>query len=373
MKILHLASPKLGGIEAYIFNHYKYMNQKEFQFDFMTQNADLRNADEYRDFQFNVKLLPTTAAKDPESFANRVREILLEGYDVLHLHTCYWTGFRIEEIAKEVGIKRVIVHSHSTFIDEPNPEKRQMLFARHEEVKKDFSQDLATDFWACSAKAADWLFGPQIPGNQIRIMKNAIEVDRFQFNPQKRRQIRTDLGFQDNFILGTVGRLTFSKNQEFLIDLFFEFRKTHPNARLLIIGDGELRQALERQIYERDLKDDVLLLGWKTNVEDYLSTMDMFLLPSRFEGNPISLIEATASGLSVVAADTVTEEAVLTKTVQRVPVDIAQWNLAITQLASVESNREDGIEAVRGSGYDVKQQAKILEAMYRGEEEFIQK
>lgn len=373
MKILHLASPKLGGIEAYIFNHYKYMNQEEFQFDFMTQNADLQNADEYRDFQFNVKLLPTTAAKDPESFANRVREILLEGYDVLHLHTCYWTGFRIEEIAKEVGIKRVIVHSHSTFIDEPNPEKRQMLFAHHEEVKKDFSQDLATDFWACSAKAADWLFGPQIPGNQIRIMKNAIEVERFRFNPQKRKQIRTELGLQGNFVLGTVGRLTFSKNQEFLIDLLFELRKTCQNAKLIIIGDGELRQALERQTYERDLKDAVLLPGWKTNVEDYLSAMDMFLLPSRFEGNPISLIESTASGLPAVIATTVTEEAILTKSVQQIPADIAQWNLAITHLANAKSNREDGIETVRNAGYDVNQQAKVLEAMYRGKREFIQK
>ena len=87
MKILHLASPGLGGIETYIFSHYKYMDQREFRFDFMTQNAGLRDAEEFRNFRFDVKLLHTAAGKDPEGFKKRVREILLEGYDVLHLHT----------------------------------------------------------------------------------------------------------------------------------------------------------------------------------------------------------------------------------------------------------------------------------------------
>lgn len=364
MRILHLASPNLGGIEAYIFNHYKYMDQDRFRFDFMTQNRSLRDAEEYRDFRFHVKLLPATAAKDPEGFTRQVRKILSEGYDVLHLHTCYWTGFLIEKIAKEVGIKKVIVHSHSSFIDENDAGKRQILLERHEEVKRAFSPDLATDYWACSWNAADWLFGEQISRNKIKIMRNAIESKRFRFNPEARKRIRAELCLQNNLILGTVGRLTFSKNHEFLINLFFEFQKVNPTARLLIIGDGELRQTLRRQIYENGLENKVLLLGWKPNVEDYLSAVDIFLLPSRFEGNPISLIEATASGLPAVIANTVTEEAVLTETIQRIPVDIPMWNLAITRLASIKSRREDGIEVVRNAGYDVEQQAKVLEVMY---------
>lgn len=371
-RILHLTPPGFGGIDTYIFNHYRYMDQNRFCFEFLTQNTALEKAEQYRDFFYKVWPMPATAAQNRDGFVKNIREIFQNGFDVLHLHTSYWTGFLLEELAMEAGIRKVIVHSHSSFIEETNPEKRQMLLARHKEVKRSFSRDLATDFWACSTKAADWLFGPQIPRGQIRIMKNAIEVERFRFNSQKRKQIRTELGLQDNFVLGTVGRLTFPKNQEFLIDLLFELRKTCQKAKLVIVGDGELRQALERQIYERGLKDAVLLLGWKRNVEDYLSAMDMFLLPSRFEGDPISLVEAVASGLPAVIADTITEDAIRAETVQRAPVNIARWISAITHLAGADSNREDGVEAARDAGYDVKQQAKVLEEMYQGEGEFIQ-
>lgn len=373
VKVLHLTPPfGLGGIHSYIFNHYKYMDREKFRFTFMAQSLDVQKAEEFRNFSFDIKLLPTTAAKNPELFAKRVQEILAEGYDVLHLHNSYWTGFLIEEIAKEVGIPKVIVHAHSTSVEVNDPAKREALLKRHEEIKRAFTPDLATDFCACSRNAADWLFGPQIPRDKIRIMKNGVEAERFRYSPEVRRRVRAELGLEDAFVLGTVGRLTFPKNQEFLIDLLFELRKTCQNAKLIIVGDGELRQALERQICERGLKDAVLLLGWKRNVEDYLSAMDMFLLPSRFEGDPISLVEAVASGLPAVIAASITEDAMCTKMVQRAPVDIAQWNLAITHLASAESNREDGIEAVRNAGYDAKQQAKVLEKMYQGEGEFIQ-
>ncbi len=368
MKILHLASPNLGGIESYIFSHYKYMDQDKFQFDFMTQNQSLREAEEYRNFQFHVKLLPTTAAKEPEVFTRRVYEILSEGYDVLHLHTCFWTGFRIEEIAREIGIKKVIVHSHSSAIDETDVKKREMLLKRHEEVKRSFSPDLATDFWACSWKAADWLFGEQIPRSTIRVMKNAIEVERFRFDARLRQATRKELGLEDAWVLGTVGRLSFQKNHAFLLELFRAFHEKYPNAKLLMIGNGELQCELERQIRESGLKDAVLLLGWKASVENYLQAMDCFLLPSRFEGNPISLIEAAASGLPAVIADTITEEAVIADTILREPLDISRWIFALEEVLRKPIDRREGEKTVRMAGYDVRQQAKALEILYESQD-----
>ncbi|MCI8328813.1 MAG: glycosyltransferase family 1 protein [Oscillibacter sp.] len=365
MKILHLASPGLGGIETYIFSHYKYMDQREFRFDFMTQNAGLRDAEEFRNFRFDVKLLHTAAGKDPEGFKKRVREILLEGYDVLHLHTCYWTGFSMEEVAREVGIKKVIVHSHSTFIDEADPEKRQMLFKRHEEIKRIFSPELATDFWACSWKAAGWLFGEQIPKEKIKIMKNAIELERFQFNPQTRERVRQELGLQNAMVLGTVGRLSYTKNHAFLISLLSEFQKEHANAKLMIIGGGEMRKELEKQVLECGLEGKVLLLGWKSEVENYLQAMDCFLLPSRFEGNPISLIEAAAAGLPAIISDTITEEAVFTDSIQRLPLAIPSWLSALEKTVNQSVERARGLGVLRAGGYDIRQQAKRLEMLYR--------
>lgn len=364
VKVLQLVSPDFGGIEAFVFNYYKYMDRTKFQFDFLTQNPALEGAEQYRDFRYKVHLLRTTAGQNRERFIQRIREILESGYDVLHLNNCFWTGFLLEELAKEAGIRKVIVHSHSSFIDEPDDEKRAQLLRRHEEIKRAFPPELATDYWACSQVAADWLFGPQIPRDKIRLMKNAIEIERFRFDPQKRERVRDGMGLENALVLGTAGRLAYQKNQAFLIDVFAEFHRRRPNSKLLLVGDGELRGELEMQIAGRGLEKDVLLLGWRTNVEDYLQAMDVFLLPSQFEGNPISLIEAAAVGLPAVIADTITEEAVITSTVYREPLDVTAWISALEEASQLHIDRRDGAGAVRAAGYDIKRQAKVLEALY---------
>ena len=323
IRILHLTPPGFGGIDSYIFGHYRHMDQQRFRFDFMTQNLELENAEQYQDFSYRVWTLPVTAAQDRSGFIKRVRKILQEGYDVLHLHTSYWTGFLLEELAKEAGIPKVILHAHSTAVDENDPEKRLALSRRHEEIKRAFSPDLATDYWACSRLAADWLFGPQIPRDRISIIKNAIDVEKYRFNMQKRSKIRDQLNLGDAFVLGTIGRLSYLKNHSFLVDLFSRFHQKYPHTKLLIVGDGELRGDLSRQILDKNLERDVLLLGWKNDVENYLQAMDVFLLPSRFEGLGIAAVEAAASGLPCIVSDQVPEEVALVGNIWHEQLDAA--------------------------------------------------
>lgn len=366
IRILHLASPGIGGIENYIFTHYRYMDRSQFRFDFLTQNPGLKDAEEFKDFEYEVKLLPTTAAKDPERFAKQVRTTLMDGYDILHLHTCYWTGFLIEEIAKEVGIKKVIVHSHSTFIDECDQARREQLLQRHEAVKREFSAGLATDFWACSWMAADWLFGSQIPREKICIMKNAIDLERFRFDQGVREQVRAELGIEDStFVFGTAGRLSFQKNHAFLIQVFQIFYKQHPNSRLIIVGDGELRSSLEKQIEESGLNDSVLLLGWQASVEKYLFAMDGFLLPSRFEGLGIAVVEAAASGLPCIVSDQVPKDVAFHETIRHVPLCVSDWLDGLEELTRLSVNRMEGAVCVGEAGYDIRRQAKMLEKLYK--------
>lgn len=365
IRILHLTPPGFGGIDSYIFGHYRHMDQQRFRFDFMTQNLELENAEQYQDFSYRVWTLPVTAAQDRSGFIKRVRKILQEGYDVLHLHTSYWTGFLLEELAKEAGIPKVILHAHSTAVDENDPEKRLALSRRHEEIKRAFSPDLATDYWACSWKAAGWLFGEQIPREKIRIMKNAIEVERFRFSQQKRKKLRQEFGIEeDTLVLGTAGRLSYSKNPGFLVDVFAVFHRNHQNSRLLILGDGELRRTLKLQIAEKGLEKDVLILGWRTNVEDYLQAMDVFLLPSRFEGLGIAAVEAAASGLPCLVSDQVPREVAFAENIRHIPLDIPDWTAALEEASRLHMNRQDGAEAVRAAGYDIKRQAKVLEVLY---------
>lgn len=365
IRVLHLTPPGFGGIDSYIFSHYRHMDQERFRFDFMTQDPRLENAEQYRDFSYRVWTLPATAAQDRNGFIKRVQEILQEGYDILHLHTSYWTGFLLEELAKEAGIRRVILHAHSTAVDERNPEKRLALSRRHEEIKRAFSPELATDYWACSREAADWLFGPQIPREKIRIMKNAIETERFRFDPQKRKALRQEFRIEeDTLVLGTAGRLSYSKNPGFLVDAFAAFYRNHPNSRLLVLGNGELRKDLEDQIRKSGLEDAVLLLGWKTNVEDYLQAMDIFLLPSRFEGLGIAAVEAAASGLPCLVSDQVPKDVAFTENVRHIPLDIPAWTAALEKVSQLHIDRQDGAEAVQAAGYDIRHQAKLLETLY---------
>lgn len=364
INVLQLVSPGFGGIESYVFSHYQYMDRDKIHFDFLTQNQALEGAEQYRQFQYCVHLLHRTANQDRDLFARQMRELLSSGYDVLHLNNCFWTGFLLEELAKEAGIRKVIVHSHSSFIDEPDDAKRALQLQRHEEVKRAFTPDLATDFWACSWKAADWLFGPQISRDQIRIMKNAIEIEKYQFDSRKRERVREELGVGDAMVLGTTGRLAYSKNQSFLIDVFADFYRSHPNSRLMILGDGELRGELEEQIRKSGLENVVLLLGWKNNAEDYLQAMDVFLLPSRFEGLGIAVIEAAAAGLPCLVSDQVPEDAAVTEHVRHLPLEIPAWTAALEEASQLRLDRRDGAGAVRAAGYDIRRQAKVLEALY---------
>lgn len=362
MKILHLLPTVFGGIDTYVFSHYKYMNWAKFRFDLMTRNPAFQDAGQYRDYPYTVRVLPGTAAEDREGFIRELRKILGYGYDVLHLHTSYWTGTLIEEIAREQGIRKVIVHAHTTYVDVADDERRAELLRRHEAVKEALTPELATDYWACSRKAAEWLFGDRISG--VRIMKNAFEVDRFRFNPGKRAEVRERLGLGESLVLGTVGRLSYQKNHAFLVDMFAEFHQRHPKSKLVIVGDGELRSALERQIAGLRLEGDVLLTGWRTDAEAYLQAMDVFLLPSRFEGLGIAVLEAAASGLPCVVSEQVPEEAVVSESIRRIPLSIPAWNAEVEELSRLPADRREGAAAVEAAGYDVRKQAKVLERLY---------
>lgn len=366
IKVLHLTPPGFGGIDAYIFSHYKYMDRSEFQFDFLTQNADLAHAEQYREFSYRVWPLTVTANQDKDAFAQHVRNVLGYGYDILHLHTSYWTGFLIEELAKEAGIQKVIVHAHSSSVEELDDEKRVRLLHSHEKIKQSFLPDLATDFWACTWLAANWLFGPQIPRERIRIMKNAIDLERFRFDQQVRTQVRDKLGIKEStLVLGTTGRLSYAKNHAFLVELFRVFHRTFPDSKLIIVGDGELRSGLEVQLKESGLANSVLLPGWQPLVERYLFAMDCFLLPSRFEGLGIAVVEAAVSGLPCIVSDRVPGEAAVSETVRHVPLNIPDWIGALEEMMRLNIDRRRGVETVRAAGYDVRQQAKVLEEFYK--------
>lgn len=364
-KILHMTPPDINnGVYRYIFNHMKYLDQNEYRFEFLTRNENaLRATKEYQKYHFGIQSFQNTERESKGGLREEITEILKMGYDAIHLHTSFWRGFLIEQIAMELRIPKVIVHSHSTGIDFSDDKERDRLLAIHEEYKSKFSMQYATDACACSGLAGDWLYGIQIPREKIQIFPNAIEVEQYHYQPAIRQELRRKLGIDDKVVVGNVGRYCYQKNHEFLVKAFAKARRWNKKLFLLMIGEGEFEKNIRTQIKEFGIDDSVLCLDWQDNVEEYLQAMDVFCLPSLFEGLPISVIEAQTAGLKCFVSDTVTQEVKITDLVDFLPLSEEEWCQQMVN-SKIDQSRERVDELIAKSGYDVRRAACRLEKLY---------
>ncbi|SEL97250.1 Glycosyltransferase involved in cell wall bisynthesis [Butyrivibrio sp. ob235] len=364
VKVLHrVSSSGVGGMEKYVFEHCKKMDRDLFHFDLLSRNCELTKNKNVQDLGMKVRSFSIPEFQDRDLLKRQIGEILDDGYDVIHLNTCMWAGFLIEEMAMERGISKVIVHSHSSGVDSVDALKRKQFIERHEYYKARFGKEYATHFCACSLNAAEWLFGPQIPKEDIHILKNAIEVEDYLYNEKIRKEVRDELELGDAYVIGNIGRFAYVKNQSFLIDVFCDVHKYNPNSKLIIIGGGELEEQLSRKVSELGLDCSVLLLGWRDDIPKLYQAMDLFALPSFFEGLPIVGIEAQTSGLPTLMSNHITEEAIVTENAKLLPLDKDAWTKEIIYFMSrVKRNNMEKI--ITDAGYNIKYAAKELERIY---------
>lgn len=365
-KILHMTPPDVNnGVYRYIFNHMQYMDMEKYQFAFLTKAADeLKLTKEYQQYGFTVHMLQNRQRDSREGLRREVVHVLDQGYDVIHLHTSSWRGFLIEQIAMEMRIRKVIVHSHSTGIDITDHVERDKQIKEHESYKEQFTMQYATDVCACSALAADWLFGAGIPKAQVWILPNAIDVGKYRFDLWKRQKVRAFLHLENRIIIGNVGRYSYQKNQKFLIRAFAQAHFRNGALFLLCLGEGDLLEELKVLIKELSVEDSVLCLEWQEHVEDYLQAMDVFCLPSRFEGLPISAIEAQAAGVKCLISDCVTKEVRVTDLVKFLPLEESCW---AEELAACKTDvrRDWQDDKIAKAGFDIRFAAKRLEELYK--------
>lgn len=366
MRILHMTPPEIhNGVYQYLFNHMKYIDRGKYQFEFLTRNkAGLMETKEYRQYHFNVWSFENTQRDSEEGLRREIVRILDHGFDAIHLHTSMWRGFLIEEIAMEMGIPQVIVHSHSTGADFILREERNRLLKIHETYKKQFCMEMATDVCACSRLAGEWLYGEQIPRDLIKILSNAVEVEKYHFNPEKRKQVRGRLGLDDRVIVGNVGRYSYQKNQEFLIRAFAKACRKNRKLFLVLIGQGELKGQLVRLIDELGIAGSAVCMDWQEHVEDYLQAFDLFCLPSHFEGLSICAVEAQAAGLRCLVSDTLAEETKITGLVEFLPLMEEVWTDVLAE-TRIDKDRKWYDHEIAAHGYDIKSAAVKLMGLYR--------
>ena len=284
-------------------------------------------------------------------------------YDVVHLNIFQGLSLYYAYLAKKAGVPGRIAHSHNTALRQSKTKWLKMFLHK---LGKILWSENATDFWACSRPAAEFMFTPK-DLRKYEFIPNGIDVKKFRFNNEVRNQIRKDLGIEDKLVIGNVGRLCYQKNQEYLLEAFAKLQAQRLDSVLLLVGEGELKADLQRQVERLGIADNVIFYGVTDKVQNLLWAMDMFVFPSRFEGLGIVVVEAQAAGLPVICSNGVPSEAVVTDLVQKVKLSnsVDSWVEKILH-CQVNVVRLTADEQVEKSGFAVEDVSGRIEKMYLG-------
>lgn len=366
IKVLHFTIANTGGgITQFVLKLWKHIDRSRFHFDFVTMSSYLDFAEELEKQGCKIYYVTTYAETDKEQFVKEIESILDNGYDVVHLHTSWWRGFFLEEIAKKKGISKIIIHSHNTDVHIKENQSREDARKLHEEQKKLLREDMATDFLACSKKAADWLYGDYISKDKIKIIPNGIDLLEYEFSPRVRDEYRSKMNLQNCYVIGHVGRFAYQKNHEFLLDVFSGVLHECANAKLLLVGNGELENEIRDKAIRLGIYQNIIFAGKRNDVNHLMQAMDIFVLPSRFEGLGIVLIEAQAAGLKCLVSDTVPEESKVLSDFEFIKLIKEEWVRAILESIKQANDRTNQQNLLIEAGYDVANQVRKLQEIYQ--------
>ena len=356
-----------GGIESFIMNLYRNIDLNKFSMDLLTsQNESTIYDEEINKYggQKNVTLETiytspiTRVVQNLKIFRKKIRTA---NCDILHLNVGNGVSLIYAYLAKKEGIKRIIVHSHNTGI-----KKENYIFKiiGHEICKRLFSR-YATDFFACSDKAAQWLFTKKYL-KDVTIINNGIYVDKYQFSQTKREQLRKELHIDDKLVIGNIGRFTEQKNHTFLIDIFKYIHLQNKNTVLLLIGEGELEDNIKSKVKQLGMDKEVIFFGTTNKIPNVLSAMDVFILPSLYEGNPVVGVEAQASGLPCFFSTSITKYAQITSNAHYISLNEKpeEWSKKILETNINTEERKIYTNIVKNAGFDIKDVTKKIEKIY---------
>jgi glycosyltransferase involved in cell wall biosynthesis len=348
-----------GGVEATIMNHYRHIDRARVQFDFVVDSdSTLVPKEEIEKLGGQVFQVPPYR-KLPAYLAACETIFSDEKPDIVHANINALSVFPLAA-ARKIGVPVRIAHSHST--SSPHEYAKTVM----KNVLRPFSKMNATHLVACSNDSARWLFGAKaFNAGEVRIIKNAIDLDKFRFDEQIRKRMRKSLNITDDqFVIGQIGRLCFQKNQLFALDVMSTFVEHYPDALLLIVGTGELQQEIETKIHEKHLTGNIRLLGHRSDADALYQTFDALIFPSNYEGLPLTAIEAQASSLPIVMSRNVTDEVSIIHDLI-VSTDLAEGADSWSKELSALVNRTVGRRPVDSNllakaGYDIQQSADSL-------------
>ena len=348
-----------GGLETMLMNYYRHIDRNKVQFDFLIHREDTSDYENeiialggkiYRLSKLNPFSL--RYRRNLTAFLKKHSE-----YKIIHVHQDCLSSIALKA-AYKVGIPVRIAHSHNANQD------RNIKYL----VKRYFMKSIpryATQLFSCGKEAGDWMFQRE----DYIVLNNAIDSSLFTYNLSKRKKIRKELDLINNIVVGHVGRFNFQKNHSFLIEVFKEILNYNHNAKLILIGTGELEEKIKSQVDKLGIQEQVLFLGNRNDVNNLMQAMDIFIFPSNFEGLPVTLIEAQAAGLPIVKSDYVSDQCIISPNVYTISLKDKPKVWAEKMISILHSfKRSDTSSYIISSHYDVSANVKWLENYY--EEKF---
>lgn len=359
--LMVIGSTNMGGAQIFILNLLRNMDLEHYQVDFAVNFKEVEGGigQELRDMGCNIFSLPYFKVHNYFSFKKKWKKFLsVHKYDIVHGHSSNSASVYLK-VAKEMGCI-TIAHSHSAGF-------RGNLI--HRLMKRYFAGKIkkVADYWfACSSIAAEHLYGKGYKDyNYYYDIPNGINAEKYLYDANVSNKIRKSIGINDtNFLCGHVGSFTSPKNHTFLLEIFKEVLKKRSNAKLVCCGAGTLLSQIKERAKELGIIDKIIFPGIVKNCNEYMMAMDVLVFPSLFEGFPMTIIEAEATGLPIVMSDVITNEVDITDCVHRLSLNEQPelWADKIINLKSEDRTIYNTI--VEDSKYNMGTGAEFIMSLY---------
>lgn len=350
--MINIVGLNYEGITSVIYNYVSTMDRNGLELNFLGyHDMDEKLKRKFQDI--GTIHYVHHRKKSTEAYIKDLNRVLSGGYDVVHIHGNSGTMAIEAVLAKLHHVKKIIIHCHNTTCDHK--------YAN--EILKLPMKLCATDFMACSHAAGTWLYKK----NAFLILNNAIHPESFRYDPDKRIFYRKKFGIDNEFVIGHSGRFHQQKNHDFLIDVFAEYQKRDRRAKLLLLSNGPKLEEIRSKVKRLALEDSVIFAGRRSDANEIYSAMDLFLLPSLWEGLPLVMLEAQANGLPLLVSDVITKEAKCTRRTFYFGLEkgAAAWADRILEIRKQDYNRGDVVtEDIRDHGFDINYEADKLRKIY---------
>lgn len=360
------AGNQFGGVSSMIYHFYQYINHDKIQFDFVAPYKSSfafyrENIEEMGGRIIELNAAGNFIIRKLTFWKRLISLIRQEKYSVVHINSGSGTfNLQVAWIAWLCGVKKIIVHSHNG----GNCNIIGKMLIGFTRVLLEFGP---TDYWACSKKAAEYMFSERrIKKQDYRVINNGVDTDKFSFVLADREKYRKELDLQNNLVILHVGRFSEQKNHMFLIDIFDTFIKEYSDAVLLLVGEGELIEKVKKKVKILGLDERVRFMGLRSDIPQLMSASDVFVLPSLYEGLPVVGVEAQVNGLNCVFSDSITKELDLTGENSFVSLNESseRWIQEIEKCVNSKSNRWLSKEKVIEKGYSLQCVVREIEQIY---------